>query len=147
MAAAAGISKGGVLYHFPSKQALLEGMLERVMADYSARADAHLHNQEGSTISAWISAEESRTNEERSMTLAILASAAEDPSLLAPARSLLKHTVDTVRREAEDPDLAVILLLATEGMRFLDILDLLPFSAAQRRRLQQRIRSLAETEA
>ncbi|MFD1330645.1 TetR/AcrR family transcriptional regulator [Methylopila musalis] len=36
----AGVSKGGLLHHFPSKQALLEGLSDELLADFDRRIDA-----------------------------------------------------------------------------------------------------------
>ncbi len=40
VAAAAGVSKGGLLHHFPSKAALIDGLFERLLADFGAAIDA-----------------------------------------------------------------------------------------------------------
>lgn len=40
VAARAGISKGGLLYHFPSKEALMKGMLDRKMVEWEECVDA-----------------------------------------------------------------------------------------------------------
>src|ERR671913_1054060 len=40
VAGRAGLSKGGLLYNFPTKDALLQGMLERMIADSTAERDA-----------------------------------------------------------------------------------------------------------
>ena len=40
VAAFAGFSKGGVLYHFPSKKALLSGMVEHLILANEKRMDA-----------------------------------------------------------------------------------------------------------
>jgi AcrR family transcriptional regulator len=49
VAAQAGLSKGGVLYHFPSKRALLDGMLERLLDDSETRSAYH-RQQTGSRL-------------------------------------------------------------------------------------------------
>jgi AcrR family transcriptional regulator len=143
VAAEAGMSKGGVLYHFPSKHALLEAMLSSLLMSFEARVSRHRIKTEGSAISAWILAEQGQTSSERSMALALLANAAEDPSLLNPVRGLMKTTFAEVRKEASDKDLDTIILLAAEGLRFLDMLNLLPISDRDRFRLHNRLLSLA----
>src|SRR5215469_14026355 len=42
VAKSAGVSKGGLLYHFPSKEALLEGMLSRHFQDVDAEVSRRL---------------------------------------------------------------------------------------------------------
>jgi AcrR family transcriptional regulator len=102
VAAQAGLSKGGVLYHFPSKRALLDGMLERLLDDSETRSAYH-RQQTGSRLAAWIETEREQSAQERATALALLANAAEDPSLLDPARRMIAETFEEVSRESQ-PD-------------------------------------------
>lgn len=132
-----GVSKGGVLYHFPSKRALLDGMLNRLIESVRDRADKHearMTGESGPAVRAWIQSENEQERRERAMSMAILAAAAEAPDLVAPARSELSRVFKRAA-DTPDPDLAVILLLATEGLRFLDLLNLLPMTKKERKRL------------
>src|SRR5690348_11094601 len=45
VAKSAGVSKGGLLYHFPSKEALLEGMLARHFEDVDAEVARRLESR------------------------------------------------------------------------------------------------------
>lgn len=143
IAAEAGLSKGGLLYHYPSKTALLQGMLERLLEEAESRA-AHFRAEPArSELAAWVLAERDQTDKERATALALLANSAEDPSLLDPARTMVAGVFARVADESDDADLARILLLAVEGLRFLEMLNLLPFSDAERQRLYQRLLTLA----
>ena len=142
----AGLSKGGVLYHFPNKRSMLEGMLNKVLTgigDRTARYRAEMGDQPSAAIRARLLAEQEQSEQERAMSLALLAAAAEDPGLLDPAREFASQSFAEIRDAAADKDFAQILLLAVEGLRFLEMLDLLPLSAAQKNRLHQRLQSLA----
>jgi AcrR family transcriptional regulator len=148
VAATAGVSKGGVLYHFASKQALLEGMLEVLLeqmqtsvAEHRAAAPAG-----GSTaLEAHVKAEHARGPAERAMARAILAAAAEQPELLAPARQAVVDAFRDAGRATRPPELGWIVLLATEGLRFLAMLNLLPLSAREHERVHQQLLALART--
>ena len=143
VAAEAGMSKGGVLYHFPSKHLLLEGMLNGLLTGFEERVARHREQRDGSLIQAWILAEQGQSSSQRSMALALLANAAESPDLLDPAREFVRGTFSDVRSEAEDEDLNTILLLAAEGLRFLGMLDLLPLDDDERGKLHDRLLNLA----
>lgn len=146
VAAESGLSKGGVLYHFPSKRSLLEGMLQKVLEDIELRTGGYrdaFGSTPGAALRARIRADSEQSPAERGMALALLATAAEDPELLDPAREFIRGAFDEIRDVSGDADFALILLLATEGLRFLDMLDLLPLSAAERQRLHGRLLSLA----
>ena len=140
----AGLSKGGVLYHFRTKHALLSGMLERLLTEFEQRRE-DLESAGASPLVAWIRAEHDQTASERAMALALLANAAEDPSLLLPARSSVEATFEQFRSEGADADLNLILLFAVEGRRFLDMLGLLPLDDVELERLHERMISLAES--
>lgn len=73
----AGVSKGGLLYHFPNKTRLIEGML----AHYGPAAS----RDAGSPLSD----RGRHLHEIDPMVVALLIAAAEDPSLLAPIAARL----------------------------------------------------------
>ena len=74
---------------------------------------------------------EERSTTEKSQLRALLAAAAENPGLLEPARQFLELHFNTIRKEAGDPDAALMVLLATEGIRFMELFDLLPLDTPE----------------
>lgn len=141
------LSKGGVLYHFPNKRALIEGMLRRMLDDIergAALRGAELNGANVRLRALTIASAERR--EEDAMSLAILAAAAEDPTLLDPVRETTREWFESVRREARDEQLAVLVLLAFEGLRFLEILDLLPLDTSATRKFRERLLKFAAQE-
>ena len=148
VAAAAGLSKGGVLYHFPSKRALLEGMLTLLLettSDHLANLRGDSSGAPGLAIVPLLQAEREQQPQQQAMALAILAAAAEDPSLLAPARNYIAERFRDAGSDTTDPQLAHMLLLAAEGIRFLDMLNLLPEGIAGRQALFDRLLDLSQT--
>ena len=136
----AGMSKGGVLYHFPSKDALLEGMLNALLAQIEARRRT---TGDKSQLAGMLDSIDLQDESERAMSLAILATAAQKPELLAPARAYFSQVNEEVSGETQDPDLARILLLALEGMRFLNMLELNPWSNEESKRILKRMGQIA----
>lgn len=146
VAAEAGLSKGGVLYHFPNKRAMIEAMVQYVLdnvAERVARHRARISGGRNAVVRAFICAEHDLDPSERAMSIAILAAAAEDPELIAPARTRLAVWLEEISHDS-DGDLGIVLLLATEGLRFLSMLDLLPLSSADRHRIHERMLAMAE---
>jgi AcrR family transcriptional regulator len=146
VAAAASLSKGGVLYHFPSKRALLEAMLALLMETSKARIEKLQGESVAlaqSSIEPMIQAEQEQQPKQRAMALAILAAAAEDPTLLNPAKTYIADRFREAGSDTTDPQLAHILLLAAEGLRFLDMLNLLPEEIAHREQFFDRLLQLA----
>jgi AcrR family transcriptional regulator len=137
----ADMSKGGVLYHFPSKDALLEGMLNALLARIEER---RLATDKKSKLSGMLNSIDPEDESERAMSLAILATAAQRPQLLAPARAYFSQVNAEVSAETKDTDLARILLLALEGMRFLNMLELNPWSRVESKRILKRMGHMAD---
>ena len=136
------LSKGGLLYHFPNKRALLSGMLSHVLDQVVQRAD-HARTQMAPgehAITALINAQQAQDDDERAMSLAILAAAAEDPSLLDPARALVTQWFAEVDAECR---YGVLLLLAVEGLRFMRMLNLVELGPAEETRLYAQMAELA----
>ena len=127
----AGLSKGGVLYHFPNKKALLEGMLQSLIDGIDARAHEDADREEPNILRALVRAESTQSDAERAMSRAILAAAAEDPELLAPARRYFTDVYAQLRSTAVDLDSASVVFLALQGLVFMHMLDLSPLSAAE----------------
>lgn len=147
VARAAAVSKGGLLYHFPSKRDLLEGMLGRLIEQIEA-GRATLRDQQRQTANpaliAWILAERQQTPSERTIGRALLAAAAEDPELLAAARPVMRSAFAEAGASITPAALGWVVLLATEGLRLLDMLDLLPLSAAELTAVQEQLLLLAD---
>ena len=146
VAAAAGLSKGGVLYHFPSKRALLEAMLALLMETSAERIQKLREEPQAQlqpTLGPMIQAEQEQQPKQRAMALAILAAGAEDPTLLNPAKAFIADRFREAGSHTTDPQLAHILLLAAEGLRFLDMLNLIPEEIANREDFFDRLLQLA----
>ena len=144
VAAQSGMSKGGVLYHFPNKRALLGGMLETLVNQLQGRLTELKGSAGASELTALLQAIFGRTEEERAMSQALLANAAEDPSLLSPAEPVIQEIVDNVVGESADAQLALILWLAAEGFRFMDMLDILPRQTLDDYGVRDRMLEMAE---
>lgn len=150
VAAEANLSKGGLLYHFPNKNALLEGMLESLietMSERSAEHQARNAGKDGLALQAHILLEQSQAAGERAQGMAILAAAAEQPELLLPAKQHLLSVAKEITAEADNQAMALVLFFATEGLRYMDMLQLMPLTTNQRKNLCRYMLELAEDES
>ncbi|MGY6627675.1 MAG: TetR/AcrR family transcriptional regulator [Oceanicaulis sp.] len=122
-----GFSKGGVLYNFPSKQALIEGMVSRLIAQAQADCEAALEGAEASganPVAALLQAMLTFKHANRDVAMALLAAAAESPELLDPVREMMARIREDVIGRAPDPVMARIALLAADGIHLADLLGL-----------------------
>lgn len=142
VAARAGVSKGGLLYHFASKAKLMEALV----ADYLGAIDETLRAEESTgrpdaVIAAYIAEFEARRCAEACPPSGLLAALAEDPHLLDPVRGFERDFLARIRANASDPDLATFAFLALHGIRSMDLLNVSVLEPAEVARLVAELRA------
>lgn len=146
--AASGVSKGGVLYHFPTKEALVAALVEDMVAAFEA-GQLQAHAEDASTPGSWTRAYLRASgagavegSEHRAM-VALLAAVGHDPSLLAPVQDRYRQW--SQRLEGDDlPGVdAHVVRLAADGLWAADLFGLAPPHGRTRRRILGRLRELA----
>jgi len=138
-----GISKGGLVHQFRSKEAVLKALLERQTKHYEEFARNYLA-QSGSALSepelaAQIATWREAATEPRSFAFTILGAMAEDPGLLSGARETDARKIDGIKAEAADPELATLRWAAARGLALTTLLGICPLSARERARLFDRL--------
>ena len=131
----AGLSKGGLLYNFPSKEALLTGMIERMIEEAMAEKET-LRNQgvNWRNLEVRLSVEASLRTRCGQFKVAngLLAASAENPRLLDPVRKVISEEWQKMMATSEDPDASMIAWLAIEGLNSLEMHDISPISQQDR---------------
>lgn len=144
----AGVSKGGLLYHFPTKEALLIGLIEHLIAEFdNAIAQEMARDAAGDTPGRWLRAYVRVTFDFEQLQLldlsaGLLAAAAADPALLAPMRAAFDRWQQRAEQDGIDPARATIIRLATDGFWFTDLLGLTPLDQPARERLSATLLAL-----
>ncbi len=145
----ASVSKGGLLYHFPSKETLLKAMLERRMQRFKeaqARKIAELENGLGREIKAYILSTLGRDRKTDRVGASLLAAIAHNPKLLDPARKDYRKRLNKLIPAGLGFERAAVIVLAVDGLRLLELLSLSPFSESQRRKVMEELLKLADEE-
>lgn len=151
VAKTAGISKGGLLYHYANKRALLQGLLEHLLstrAGVSAQLAGHKSSDDdganpsnaAAVVNAVIDADFDLPADERVMAQALLAASSEDPTLLAPAKAHLSHLFSALAADPSETE-AQSILLASQGLQLLEMLGLLTLAEADRQRIRRYLKS------
>ncbi len=156
----AGLSKGGVLYHFPSRDALVSAMLARFVESFDEDLEHHgaLGDQPGDFTRAYVVATLEPTDEpdepdvpdepddvrDRSLSGALLAGMASDPRLLAPLRERFDHWQARIERDGLDPAIATLLRLAADGIWLSDLFGVAPVHGELRKRVGEALARLLE---
>lgn len=141
-----GFSKGGLLYNFPSKEALIQGMLQRLIDNVEPQMNEYrdsLAGQPNPTLRAIIECIRCEAVIDRNISMAILAAGAQNPQLLDPLRQRYDQHYKDILQETDDPDLSLLLWAAADGLMFMSLLDMTPFPAEDAERLMQRLRHMA----
>lgn len=146
LAKRAGVSKGGLLYSFPTKEALLEGMVARLCDRFEAARAAQ--REEGDTaadkLKAYVQATFSEDANTRNVSAALLAAVANDPLLLAPVHRLQQRDVAGLVDLGRGFPRAAVVWLATIGQWFLEILDLSLLKDEHRQQIMEELLRLAD---
>ncbi len=150
-AAEAGMSKGGVLYHFPTRAALVAAMVDRFVVSFDADLVAFgaEGGKPGDFVRAYVEASVSpnyHPGDPRQQRLgaALIASVASDPELLKPLRERFDSWQASIESDGLDPATATIIRYAVDGMWLCDVFDLAPVTGAAREAFADRLRSLIE---
>ncbi|MCR4267674.1 TetR/AcrR family transcriptional regulator [Nitratireductor sp. ZSWI3] len=129
VAARAGVSKGGLLYHFSSKAKLFETLVEQFVSqeyeEFQKRRRSYEDSGVGNGVTrAYIDVfveERARCEPPPSGLLAALA---ENPDFLRPVQRYEREVLDQMKADASDPALAVIALLVVHGVRAMELLSI-----------------------
>ncbi|MFP6664377.1 MAG: TetR/AcrR family transcriptional regulator [Deltaproteobacteria bacterium] len=132
----AAVSKGGLLYHFGSKRALVDGLLDRLIArlqeQQSRQAEAEASAPGGWTrayLDATVTSEGAPADQSARLLAALLVNFGEDTDALAPLRLAFGRWQEEIERGAEDPVEATIVRLAADGLWMSQLLGLNPLPA------------------
>lgn len=127
VAAESQVSKGGVLYHYPNKLALLEAMVARMIDSVlneiiTAREAAEAAG--APVLPRVVEALLDRMKARDNVSQALLAASAEQPGLLETATAPIAVEFQRIADSAADPVLAQIILLSLDGLKLSQLLGL-----------------------
>lgn len=154
VAAEAALSKGGVLYHFASKEDLIHGMVARVidqleekMARFRAADPQPAGRNTRAFLDALLRRDPAAPAHMDRICASLLAAVATNPGLLAPLRDRFRAWQDAFQNDGLDPITALILCLAADGLWFNGLLQFPPFEPELRDRIIARLRLHTEPQA
>jgi len=135
-----GLSKGGILHHFATKDSLIAAMIEDVTTQFELDLQRHMQGENGpgsfarAFLRACLDPEGALTRTLR-VSAGIVAAVAINNQLLLP----LRHRYDVWRGRLEndgiDPAIAELVRSAADGLWLGNVLDLGQTSAAMRKRV------------
>jgi AcrR family transcriptional regulator len=148
----AGVSKGGLLYHFASKEALLAAMLNR-LADFVAEDFAEGMQRlppgpgrAARAMLAWgLEVSEAEANERCDRAAAVfLAAFHHDPALLDPIRAVVAGLRNAVAADGLPPGHGMAVMAAMDGLFMARIFGMYELAPAERRDMHTALSRLLE---
>ena len=140
------VSKGGLLYHFPNKEALIRGLVERLIEEFDALIASYETGGPGSYTRAFVEANFAvvmdRDHSRLLRRWATVSAAAADPALIAQIREAMHRWHDRDPADDPDPVAAQIARLAAEGLWEVVMHDPELYDEAQLETLRQRLLAL-----
>lgn len=123
----AGVSKGGLLYNFPSKAKLMQALVEEYLKNFEVALAKKSSEQGGvqhGSLAAYIelSVEECAANQPSAA--GVLAALAEDPDFLKPIREYKRNLLDRLKAESPDTAKLLVAFLVIEGLRSMKLFDM-----------------------
>ena len=144
VAAEAGISKGGLLYHFETKQVLIEALFEYHNGIFEKRLDELIAvegDQPGAFLRAYARASAEQMADPENASLYASLFAAEEQ--YSGAHKLMREKYINWQKQIEDCgidlDWAMLLRFATDGLWFSEMHGYAPPDPAQRRKIVELI--------
>lgn len=134
----AGISKGGLLYHFPNKEELILGMVERMsnhfVGELHERAE-HDPDPKGKWTRAYVETSFSEDQDVDGLYTALSAAHFTHPKMLKLLQEEYKDIQHQLEHDELDPVRATMVRLVVDGLWFAGMFNLAPPDA----KLQQQI--------
>ena len=147
VAAEADLSKGGLLYHYPSKHALLQGLLDHLLENRAGLIEGSgsaASVSDSTLLNSLIDADFDLPKDERIMAQGLIAASAENPELIAPAQHYVEAVFAQLGKAKTTATSARTIFLASQGLQFLELLGLLSLSAAERNEIRRHLKTLTE---
>jgi AcrR family transcriptional regulator len=146
----AGISKGGLLYHFPNKEALILGVIDqlsnRFMEQFDKRAEDD-QDSKGKWTRSYIDCASPGENDLDSLYTALSAAHFTNPQMLQQLQSFYSEIQNKIEHDEVDPVGATLVRLAIDGLWFAEMFGLAPPGADLRKQVIERLKATIQEEA
>jgi AcrR family transcriptional regulator len=138
-----GISKGGLMHQFRTKEAVLKALVERQTEHFEAFFQQYMaehgSGQSQPHLAARIATTRQALVRPNSNAYAVFGATVHEPRLLAVQQEIDAESVAAIKAEAPDPDLALLRWFAARGLTITALLGISPLAETERERLFERL--------
>ena len=149
VAARAGVSKGGLLHHFPTKMALLEAMVKRQI-DIHEKARQKICDElpEGPSrpVRAFVLSVLNRDRGHDSLGASLFAAVAHNPRLNEPVRNIVREIYTEFASSGMKFEKAAIIALAVDALWLQEMLSVSPFDEQQKKKIVDELLRILDEE-
>lgn len=141
-----GVTRGGITYHFPTKDLLLRALMERDMQQWEAMEKnlrPRIDNQEAADLIGSMRAMTRTSDEQRRFVAGMLSAITHDQELLEPIREMNRERYEGQKGSPKEVNL-MILELAAAGLFWQDITRCHEVPEAMRKKVIARLEALAK---
>jgi AcrR family transcriptional regulator len=133
----AGVSKGTLLYHFPTKEALVQAVVDHYVQRFEEAVDEHARRHPGPD--AWLRAYVAvgLDDGERRRSRALFGTLAVNPDVTDRLRDRQRGWQRRVEEGDADPDTALLVKLAVDGVLIADFTGAAPAAAPLLRTIER----------
>lgn len=146
----ADLSKGGLLYHYSSKEALIIGMIQDWTYNYFNSIESLVKNNTESKVSSWTNAYIKSTlsdlDNDKRLSSALLAAMFTNPSLLEEYKKEYNILLGKLMSDDIDPIKVTLIRLAIDGLWFSEIFELSPLDEKLKNDVINELNHLAKEE-
>lgn len=140
----AGVSKGGLLYHFPNKENLIKGLIDYLNEQFDEQVKQELEREPdphapGSWLRAYVRASFAADRELQNSHAALLAAVATDPQLMEPFIKVFNEYQQNTLQTGVDPVIATLVRLATDAQWLLELFNLAPPGGELREKVRDKL--------
>ena len=124
VASRAGVSKGGLLYNFPTKAKLMQGLVENYLNEFEQALEARIaESGHEHALAAYVGLSVDECEAPQPSASWIFSAIAEDPDFLTPLKSFKRQLFERLKGETDDLGSLVVCFLAIEGLRSMSLFD------------------------
>ncbi len=137
-----GISKGGLMYHFSTKEALLQAMIERMAVRFEGlrtKAREEMSEEHTTELMVEIRMFQGWSEEDHRLGAALLAVTANQPELVRTMREVLRDRFFNHITSRDNFTETAILFFAAFGMHFHDLINLSLLDKKQKTEIYEKL--------
>ncbi|WP_082232735.1 TetR/AcrR family transcriptional regulator [Halobacillus massiliensis] len=145
VAKCAEVSKGGLLYHFSTKEALVKGLVQHMDDIYRHNVESLVEEEEddnGKWARSFINVMHAKSVENETISAGMLAAQGINPKLLKPLQDTYADWQNHIEHDGIDQVDATILRLAVDGLWLSEIFGLGPLNPSLRKKVLERLQEL-----